>query len=64
MFQILTFAMGKAQDACKVSSAKDPCWMENKLSMTCLDKNGYNKHFCQVEFENYRRCKGFRSSVT
>ena len=56
--------MGKAQNACQVTATKDPCWRENKLSMDCLDKNGYVKQFCQKEFENYRQCKGFWNSVT
>jgi len=56
--------MGKAQDACRVTNTKDPCWRESKLSMKCLDDNGYNKSMCQIEFENYRNCKGFWNSVS
>jgi len=55
--------MGKAQDACQVTNTKDPCWFENKLSMSCLDSNNYDKKLCQQEFENYKRCKGFWNSV-
>ena len=55
--------MGKAQDACQVNKTKDPCWFENKLSMSCLNNNEYNKQLCSKEFENYKRCKGFWNSV-
>ena len=48
---------GTAQNACRVTTQKDPCWRENKISMKCLDDNDYNKGFCQVEFENYKNCK-------
>jgi len=56
--------MGKAQDACRVTARKDPCWRENKLSMDCLSDNAYDKGFCQQEFANYRSCKGFWNSVS
>ena len=56
--------MGKAQEACRVTSTKDPCWQENKMSMDCLDQNGFVKQLCQVEFENYKKCKGFWNSVS
>ena len=55
--------MGKGPDACKINNTKDPCWRENKLSMKCLDDNGYNKGYCLKEFENYKNCKGFWNSV-
>ena len=56
--------MGKSQEACQVTKSKDPCWKENKISLKCLDENGYNKGYCQKEFENYRNCKGFWNSVS
>jgi len=55
--------IGTAQKACQVTTSKDPCWRENKISMKCLDDNDYNKSFCQAEFENYKSCKGFWNSV-
>ena len=54
----------KAQDACRVTREKDPCWRENRLSMKCLDDNSYNKGLCQREFDNYKTCKTFWNSVS
>ena len=56
--------MGKAQDASQVTQNKDPCWKEHKISLNCLDENGYDKSLCQREFENYRNCKGFWNNVS
>jgi len=47
-----------------VTNMKDPCWRESKVSLACLDENGYDKGKCQREFENYRNCKGFWNSVS
>ena len=56
--------MGKAQEACRVTHQKDPCWRESKISMKCIEDNNYDKSMCQVEFENYKTCKGFWTSVS
>ena len=69
-----------AQKACKVTTQKvrlettiqlihnisgqDPCWRENRMSMKCLDDSNYNKSLCQVEFENYNKCKAFWNTIS
>ncbi|KAL1420705.1 hypothetical protein MTO96_004444 [Rhipicephalus appendiculatus] len=37
----------------------NPCFKEQKLSMKCLEDNGYDYDRCQVYFENFKACKGF-----
>lgn len=56
--------MSRAQEACRVTVQKDPCWRESKLSLKCLDDNSYNKSLCQAEFENYKQCKTFWNQVS
>jgi len=55
--------MGKAQDACRVTTDKDPCWKESKMSMNCLSDNGFDKSQCIAYFENYKKCKTFWMEV-
>jgi cytochrome c oxidase assembly protein subunit 23 len=35
----------------------NPCEMEEKQSMKCLDKNNYDKSKCEYYFLQYRECK-------
>jgi len=49
--------------ACQVTHDKDPCWRERDFSMTCLDKNNYDRSACQAQFENYKQCKTFWMNV-
>lgn len=37
----------------------NPCLKEQNLSYKCLGDNNYDKDKCQLEFENYKACKGF-----
>lgn len=37
----------------------NPCLKEQELSYKCLSMNNYDKDKCQLEFENYKTCKGF-----
>ncbi|XP_075525928.1 coiled-coil-helix-coiled-coil-helix domain-containing protein 7 isoform X2 [Dermacentor variabilis] len=38
---------------------KNPCYKEQKLSMKCLEDNGYDYDKCQHYFDNFKACKGF-----
>ncbi|KAH7973993.1 hypothetical protein HPB49_008276 [Dermacentor silvarum] len=42
---------------------KNPCYKEQKLSMKCLEDNGYDYDKCQHYFDNFKACKGFWSEV-
>ena len=35
----------------------DPCERAAKASITCLDRNNYDKSRCVKEFKDYRDCK-------
>jgi cytochrome c oxidase assembly protein subunit 23 len=35
----------------------NPCQLEEKQSMKCLDKNNYDKSKCEYFFLQYRECK-------
>lgn len=37
----------------------NPCFKEQKLSMKCLEDNGYDYDKCQAYFANFKACKGF-----
>jgi len=50
-------------DGGKVSIEKDPCTMESKESMKCLDDNNYDRKKCEKYFDNYKACKKFWWSV-
>ncbi|KAK9701844.1 hypothetical protein QE152_g30343 [Popillia japonica] len=41
----------------------NPCLKEQELSYKCLSMNNYDKDKCQLEFENYKTCKGFWMSI-
>jgi len=50
-------------DGGKLSIEKDPCTLESKASLKCMDDNNYNRSLCQKYFENYQACKKFWGSV-
>lgn len=35
----------------------NPCTVEAKASMKCLDDNNFNRSVCEEYFEAYRNCK-------
>lgn len=35
----------------------NPCALEEKQSMKCLDKNNYDRTKCDYFFQQYRECK-------
>lgn len=41
----------------------NPCHLESKLSMECLEKNGYQQDICINYFQNYKNCKEFWYNV-
>ncbi|XP_017881881.1 coiled-coil-helix-coiled-coil-helix domain-containing protein 7 [Ceratina calcarata] len=41
----------------------NPCYKESLISAQCLERNQYDYTLCEVQFENYRVCKRFWSSV-
>jgi len=47
----------------KVSIEKDPCSLESKASLKCMEDNSYNRGACLNHFENYKACKKFWGSV-
>jgi cytochrome c oxidase assembly protein subunit 23 len=49
--------------ASQVTDEKDPCADEARLSMKCLNDNGFDKNACRVHFENYKACKTFWMKV-
>jgi len=51
-------------DGGKVSIEKDPCSVEGKASLKCLNDNNYNRSMCQQAFDNYKACKKFWGSVS
>lgn len=42
----------------------NPCLKEQKLSLKCLDDNGYDKKKCSVFFANYTVCQNFWLEIT
>ena len=32
--------------------------------MKCLDDSNYNRSLCQLEFDNYNKCKAFWNSIS
>ena len=40
-----------------------PCNKERKLSLMCLDKNGYDNTKCEAAFENFKACREFWNNV-
>ncbi|CAD5122666.1 DgyrCDS11076 [Dimorphilus gyrociliatus] len=38
---------------------KNPCILEHRLALRCLDERGYNKDQCGIFFTNYKNCKTF-----
>jgi len=47
----------------RATEEKNPCWQESKISMKCLEENGYNKALCQGAFDNYNVCRKFWNEV-
>ncbi|XP_037582440.2 coiled-coil-helix-coiled-coil-helix domain-containing protein 7 isoform X1 [Dermacentor silvarum] len=43
---------------------KNPCYKEQKLSMKCLEDNGYDYDKCQHYFDNFKACKGFWLAIS
>ncbi|RUS27174.1 hypothetical protein BC938DRAFT_483627 [Jimgerdemannia flammicorona] len=41
----------------QASRYMNPCEVEEKASMKCLDKNNYDKTKCEYFFLQYRECK-------
>lgn len=41
----------------------NPCLKEQKLSLQCLEDNGYDYDKCRLQFENFKTCKGFWLAV-
>ncbi|CAN8006903.1 unnamed protein product [Ixodes pacificus] len=41
----------------------NPCLKEQKLSLKCLDDNGYDKEKCTSFFVNYNMCQKFWLSI-
>ncbi|CAN8002107.1 unnamed protein product [Ixodes hexagonus] len=41
----------------------NPCLKEQRLSLKCLDENGYDKDKCTFFFVNYNVCQKFWLSV-
>ena len=47
----------------RATEEKNPCWEESKISMRCLENNGYDKTKCGAAFDNYNVCKKFWNEV-
>jgi len=48
----------------QITIEKDPCFMESKASMKCLNDFNFDRSQCQEYFANYKACKKFWSDVT
>jgi len=42
---------------------KDPCFMESKASMKCLQDFNFDRSRCGDYFDNYKACKQFWGAV-
>lgn len=41
----------------------NPCLKEHKMSLDCLDRNGYKHDKCGLQFANYKACREFWNRV-
>uniref|UniRef100_A0A0K8RNV5 Coiled-coil-helix-coiled-coil-helix domain-containing protein 7 n=1 Tax=Ixodes ricinus TaxID=34613 RepID=A0A0K8RNV5_IXORI len=58
---------GKSLTRAEKATSQDlnnPCLKEQRLSLKCLDDNGYDKKKCESFFVNYNVCQKFWLSIT